>query len=842
MQDLATSPLIQYIEVPKSLYITDSAANNASCIPQAVSTYNLDGTGVLVGFIDTGIDYTHPAFINDDGTTRIEYIYDLDQGEKVFDKNTINEALKSSNPFSIVNSTDLVGHGTHVAGIACAGGKIDKQFYGVAPKSSIAMVKVTRTRFALSTQIMKGIKFLIDKSKELNLPLVINISLSTNDGAHNGSSLLEQYILVVGLLERVSIVIAAGNEGEAAHHIEGKLETINDIAFNIGDEEAIIGINIYKSLLPQISIELVAPNASSTGEIFLAEGFRSGRIGDSVYDIYDTGPKPFDINGEIGILLRGVNNYVAKGQWKLTIRRLNEYDGVYNIWLPISEGLNITTEFLNPTVYNTLGIPATVRNVISVGSYNYLTNNISPFSGQGQPYVGQNIKPDIVAPGEDIYSTIPDNSYDRKTGTSRATPNISGICALMMQWGIVNNNDPYLFGERLKYYLVQGSKKGREDITYPDPAWGYGKACLYDSLQLTSESLGNRHLKIIDIFRQQQGGQVTTEQQIKPNEQTQQTQGIQQVQPMQQSEQAQSTKLIQQSQGAQANLQQSNNTSNLERIFLLVEVGSRSKFEEILKLPNVDGVMISEVFALLITPTDEINNIENIANKIVTFNLLPILTLTAITPIEASGAPELTNNPYLRLNGRGVLVGIIDTGIDYLSEEFQREDGTSRIFRLWDQTLEGSEAIYGLKLGKEFTEDEITNAIAAKAKGDDPYTIVPSKDDIGHGTMVAGVVGGRGINEQLKGVASDCEFVVVKLKQANDIELRNSYIESKVPSYVPWVVLLGLRYVASVANQYNKPIVIYIPLGANIGAHTGIGIVEALIDAALNTTHSSVCY
>ena len=791
LQELATSPLIQYIEFPKSLYLTDSQSNAASCIPESVSAYNLDGQGVLVGFIDTGIDYTHPAFINDDGTTRIEYIYDLDQGGKIFDKNMINEALKSNNPFSIVNSQDIVGHGTHVAGIACAGGKIDTQFYGVAPKSSIAMVKVARSRFALSTQVMRGLKFLVDKSRELNLPLAVNISLSTNDGAHNGSSLLEQYILVVALLQRVSIAIAAGNEGEASHHIAGNLEKENNIYFNIGDAESIIGINLYKSLLPEISIELVAPNGSTTGEIFLAEGFRSGRIGNSNYDIYDTGPKPFDINGEVGILLRGINSYVASGQWRLIIRTLNEYKGVFNMWLPISEGLNVTTRFANPTVYNTLGIPATVRNVISVGSYNYLTNNISPFSGQGQPYTGQNIKPDVVAPGENIYSTIPNESYDRKTGTSMATPNVTGICALMMQWGIVKNNDPLLFGERLKYFLIEGAKKGRRDISYPDSAWGYGTACLYNSLQLTAESLGNRDFKLIDSLRQQEATQNTS-------------------QP--------------------TNTQQNSTVQNGEREFLLVEIGNQSQLQQVLNIPNVDGVMISGTFAILITPPNRINELRNIVNNIIEFSLIPIFTLNQITPIEASGAPQFNNNPYLRLNGRGVLVGIVDTGIDYLSEEFQREDGTSRIFRLWDQTLEASQQVQGIRFGREFTEEEITNAISAKTKGQDPYSIVPTKDEIGHGTMTAGIIGGRGINSQLKGVASDCEFVIVKLKQANKAELEKSYIESNIPSYVPWTIFLGLRYINSIAKQFNRPVVIYIPLGANIGAHTGIGIVEALID------------
>lgn len=814
--DLALNPLIQYIELPKSLYTTDDQANRVSCIPQVVSSYNLDGEGVLVGFVDTGIDYTHPAFINDDGTTRIKYIYDLEQGGKIYDSEIINKALQAPDPFSIVNSIDIVGHGTHVAGIACAGGKIDKKFYGVAPKSSIAMVKVARTRFALSSQIMRGLKFLRDKSKELGLPLVINMSLSTNDGAHNGSSLLEQYISITAVLERETIVIAAGNEGEAAHHISGELKAVNEIYFNVGDAETIIALNIYKSILPEVSIELICPCGISSGEVFLAEGFRSGRIGNSIYQMYDTGAKPFDISGEIGIILNGVNEFVSSGQWKLIIKRVNDYRGIFNIWLPISEGLNVTTKFLDPTIDNTLGIPATVNNIISVGSYNYLTNNISPFSGRGNKYVGQYIKPDIVAPGENIYSTIPDKSFDRKTGTSMATPNVTGICALMMQWGIVKQNDPYLYGERLKYYLVVGAKKERRDITYPDPAWGYGEVCAYNSLRLTMNQLGAR------------GYELTRQDEPKDNSNI--SAGVTE-------KSASDPNVVSSSNNEGINNVTSNTVSNSEvnqnenDIVILIEVANKKRFEEIISIPGVKGVMISETFAIIITPFDKVEEIRKLANNIVDFDLPPILTLSDISPVEASGAPIFNNNPYLRLNGRGVLVGIIDTGIDYLSEEFQREDGTSRVFRIWDQTLNNQDKeIYGIKYGIEYTEEQITEAISAKAKGQDPYAIVNSKDEVGHGTMVAGIIGGRGINPELKGAAPDCEFVVVKLQKASEFELKEAYIDTKKQGYTPWNILLGLRYAAVVGNEFNRPIVIYIPLGTNMASHSGEGIIERPID------------
>ena len=488
--NLALIPTIQYIEFPKNLYTTDFESNRASCITQISKANGLNGKGTIVGFLDTGIDYTHPAFINADGTSRIEYIYDLSLGGVVYSKAQINEALKTENPYDIVQSRDDVGHGTHVTGIACAGGNIPSRYYGVAPESSIIMVKVARGLFTLSTEIMKGIKFLIDKSKELNMPLAINISLSTNDGAHNGSSLLEQYISTVSTLERVTIVIAAGNEGEAAHHVGGNLEEVNEILFNVSSDETTVVINLYKSLLPSLSIKLISPSGGTTGEITIKEGFQEGAIGNSRYSIYLTGPKPFDVSGEIGIILTGINGFVSSGQWKITLRKLNKYNGNFDMWLPISEGLNVNTKFLEPVVYNTLGIPATVKNVISVGSYNYLVGIISPFSGRGEKYNGQYIKPDIVAPGEGIYSAIPNRGFDKKTGTSMAAPQVTGAAALMMQWGIVNGNDPYLYGERVKYFLILGSKKTRQDIEYPDAGWGYGQLCLRESINLVSQTLG----------------------------------------------------------------------------------------------------------------------------------------------------------------------------------------------------------------------------------------------------------------------------------------------------------------------------------------------------------------
>ena len=477
---------LQYIELPKILYTSAYDSNRASCIPSVWNNYNLTGEGILVGFLDTGIDYTHNAFKDDEGNTRIEYIYDLENGV-VYDRNKINEALKSEDPFSIVPETDLSGHGTHVAGIACAGGNINFDNYGVAYKSSIAMVKITgenSLRAALSTQLMRGLKFLMDKSNEINKPLVVNISLSTNDGSHNGSSLLEKYIQTFTQLQKAVIVVAAGNEGNSAHHVGGKMKKEEDLDLNIGDGEKGIILDFYKPVLVNVSVEVISPTGISTGPIELSESYKERFVGREKIVVYSSGPKPFDIQGQTTISILPLGDTITSGGWRIIVRKLNNYEGYFDIWLPIAEGLNERTRFLQPSVYNTLGIPATVEGVISVGSYNFLNNNLSAFSGRGVVRPEWLIKPDLVAPGENILSTVEEQGFDTKSGTSMAAPQVSGICALLFEWGIIRNNDPFLYGERIKYYLIKGAKRTIFGEAYPNPDLGYGFVCLDRTMEL----------------------------------------------------------------------------------------------------------------------------------------------------------------------------------------------------------------------------------------------------------------------------------------------------------------------------------------------------------------------
>ena len=815
--NLANIPTIEYIELPKQLYTTDENSNRAACVPTARSYYGIEGEGVLIGFIDTGIDYTHPAFRNSDGTTRIDYIYDLSEEGKVYNRDDINNALKNPEPFSVVPSEDIVEHGTHVAGIACAGGNINPEYYGVAPKSSIAMVKCTRGNFALSSNIMRGLKFLVEAGKFLNKPLAVNISLSTNDGAHNGTSLLEQYISTISTLERVTIVIAAGNEGDSAHHIGGNLKSENKVSINVAADEPGIIINLYKPVLSDISIRVTSPTASTSGDIAIKEGYYEGGIGTDRYQIYYSGPKPFDIIGEITIAILTNERYILAGEWEITINLLSQYSGPYDMWLPIREGLNVNTKFLQPTVLNTLGIPATVTNVIAVGSYDYLTNNISSFSGIGRRTIYQPIRPDLVAPGEGIMSATPNRSFDSKSGTSMATPHVSGIAGLMMEWGIVKRNDPYLYGERLKYFLVVSANRSRTEITYPDPSWGYGEVCLSAAIERIIEGIGSIMNQRVGEFKNKM---INKKENIKQRSLTEN--------------------------GIKQNIQSCHNNINRveqspseddgsEVIGIFIEYNSLEQLKKIEEIPGASVTVLDNNYAAVFIPANKVNEITPYIKDVASLEIPSIYTLDETSPVDASGASLFHDNPYLQLNGRGVIVGIIDTGIDYLNREFINEDDTTRILRIWDQTIDGNQDIYGVKFGTEYNEDNINNAIKASKSGGDPYSIVNSKDTIGHGTSMASIIGARGYNPQVKGAAPNCDFAIVKLKEAPAIIQRRAGISDiKEGRYTSINIYLGIRYLSRLASSLARPLVICIPLGTNTGPHDGTNIIEGAIDTISN--------
>ncbi|MDD3173551.1 MAG: S8 family serine peptidase [Herbinix sp.] len=490
---------IEFIEKPKRLFYEVNQGRTASCInPLQTANYSLFGEGVLVAIIDSGIDYSHPDFRNEDGTTRITALWDqtiagtppvgYDIGT-LYTREKLNEALKTPMPerMDIVPSTDLSGHGTHVAGIAAGNGRASKGLYrGVASLSELIIVKLGASvgdSFPRTTQLMQGIDFVIRYAIELNKALAINISFGNNYGSHTGRSLLESYINEAANSWKCNIVIGTGNEGSTGNHAQGILRMGSNTAVDVAvsDFEFSFNLQIWKNYFDHFDITIIAPNGTRVGPIPTILGKQQFSIGQTQILLYYGDPTPYNLQQEIYIEFVPTGRYVNSGVWRFELVPKKIVIGNYDMWLPSGGVKNPDTRFLLPSEYTTLTIPSTAFNAIGVGAYNAYTDSYAPFSGRGFTR-NLDVKPDLVAPGVDINSCAPGGGYAVRSGTSMATPFVTGSAALLMEWGIVKRNDPYLYGEKLKAYLINGARQLRIESMYPNRTLGYGALCLENSL------------------------------------------------------------------------------------------------------------------------------------------------------------------------------------------------------------------------------------------------------------------------------------------------------------------------------------------------------------------------
>lgn len=490
---------IEAVEIPKILTLNIEESLERSCVQpvREEERYDLSGEGVLISIIDSGIEYTHPDFQNEDGTSRILYMWDQTaqgappQGFRSgveYDNSQINSALASSNPQEIVTETDFIGHGTAVAGVAAGNGRASGgKTTGIAPKASLIVVKLGEKispSFARSTEIMRGIKYSIDKARELKMPLVINISYGTNDGPHNGKSLFEVYINDMAEKWRTSIIVASGNEGAVGHHHSGKIfsnETQNVEFFYSGKNNSFF-VTMWKNFVDTFAVEFILPSGQSTGEIVYFDRFRTYRIGNTRIIINYGQPKFYNTFQEIFFQVSAVSGQIPIGIYKVKIRAENVVEGTYDLYLPTVEEVGNDTSFVNSDPNVTLTIPSTAQNVITVGGYDSLRGIIADFSGRGYTLNVVYTKPDLTAPAVNVLATSLGGGYSPVTGTSFAAPFVSGAAAILMEWGITRGNDPFLYGERLKAYLKRGAHRSAI-LEYPNNQWGYGTLCVGDALE-----------------------------------------------------------------------------------------------------------------------------------------------------------------------------------------------------------------------------------------------------------------------------------------------------------------------------------------------------------------------
>lgn len=503
--EFVTNLEIEFVEKPKNLYFSLVQGIRQSCVlPVRRNPYFLKGRDVITAIIDSGIDYFHPDFRNEDGSTRILALWDQTlqprEGEKPpyefrrgveFDREDIDRALAAGSEaegFQIVPSRDTSGHGTHVAGIAAGNGRVSAGRYtGVAPESELLVVKLGyagENAFPRTTELMTALDYVVQKAIEYRKPIAINISIGNTYGGHSGTSLLETYIDDISNYGRTVICIGSGNEGAARGHAQGILREgfSEEIQLAVAPYETTLSVQIWKNYSDDFDISVISPSGKRVGPLQQILGAQRFTLDGTEILLYYGEPSPYSPYQEIYISFLPVADYIDSGVWRFELIPHRIVQGNYNLWLPSQAVLSAGTGFLYPSEEITLTIPSTASRVITVSAYDAYSMQLADFSGRGYTRETNQIKPDLAAPGVNITSCAPGGGYVTASGTSMATPFVTGGAALLMQWGIIDGNDPFLYGEKLKAYLIKGARHIEAVTEYPNPEIGWGTLCVAESL------------------------------------------------------------------------------------------------------------------------------------------------------------------------------------------------------------------------------------------------------------------------------------------------------------------------------------------------------------------------
>lgn len=524
VEQVAALPQIEYVEKPKRFYYSAIGPSERLCIAGIASREPfLDGTGILIAVLDSGITYARPEFRRADGSTRILALWDqsLEPREGLpgppegfyegaeFDESRINLALAQSDAngrFEVVPSLDVSGHGTAVAGIASGQGTTLNDFgvyRGVAPAAELIVVKLGSGTsdsggYSQTADIMRAVTYVLRKAGEFGRPLVINLSFGNTYGPHDGSSLLERFLDNAAEIGRTAICVGSGNEGNSAGHATGSAMTAQTVDLAMASFERSLSVQLWTYYADVFRVILRSPSGERRtirepgepmgGEEISLDGMR--------ILAYRGQPTPYSVKQELYLeFLPGPNqSYLVAGVWQFVLEPIRVVTGHYDFYLSSTAVRNRGTAFLNPSPQVTLTIPSTASKVMTVGAFDSEFEAYADFSGRGYGGASNNLasgddgtiltytKPDFVAPGVNILAPDVYGGYIRVTGTSFATPILSGGAALLMEWGIVRGNDPFLYGEKLKAYLRAGAQPLRGESTYPNSRVGYGGACPAASL------------------------------------------------------------------------------------------------------------------------------------------------------------------------------------------------------------------------------------------------------------------------------------------------------------------------------------------------------------------------
>ncbi len=498
-----------YNSIPKCFTPTSmETLNQTGILPvQNYPTLQLKGEGVLIGFLDSGIDYTNQVFRNIDGSTRIAAIWDqtVQSGSPPegfaygteFTEKQINEALNEENPLAVVPSSDDTGHGTYTASLAAGSGNPQEQFLGAAPEASIAVVKLKQAKQYLrdyyfipsdavcyqETDLMLGLKYLNDLADSLSLPLVVCITVGSNMGGHIGT--LPFSYLIEGYSTKANhiTVIGTGNEADKRHHY---FNTITDMAdrksveIRVGENVSGFSLELWTDIPNILSISILSPSGENTSRI----PFRAGASAEVSF-LFERTKVSIDyrllVEKSTSELVFFRFDTPAPGIWKIIIEPLALADGQFHMWLPVTEFLSGEVYFLEPDPYYTLTNPAAADSPIVVSYYNGNTDALSQSSGRGYTR-SRRIKPDIAAPGVDVPGALPGGRFTVRTGASAAAAVTAGAIALMLEWLLNYENVPGIDSYQIKSLLILGAVRPKT-MEYPNREWGYGQLNLYNTFE-----------------------------------------------------------------------------------------------------------------------------------------------------------------------------------------------------------------------------------------------------------------------------------------------------------------------------------------------------------------------
>ncbi|WP_018589414.1 S8 family peptidase [Terrisporobacter glycolicus] len=440
---------------------------------------SLNGKGVLIGLIDTGIDYLHPDFIYDDNTTKIESLWDQSKDGKPpqgfyigseYTKEDINNAILN-NDKSL--SVDDEGSGTMLAGICAGMGKVNKNYVGVAEGAELIIVKMGKVDGNYNNaMVTAGFDYIKQKAKELQKPVVVTFGFGSNSLV----GVSQRDLTDLTFYEKgVSLVNAAGNEGNTDTHNSGRLLYKNDvksIELEVSDFEESINIEIWLNKPDIARVALLSPSGELTRDVDVSIVNTIVGILDLEATIYSiTYRFPTLFSGQQQVIIKLTN--VPKGIWKIILTGTYIIDGEYNAYLSNRASLKPGTKFTNSDPNKTINYPATYNDNITVGAYNTIDNSIWPSSSRGNTIDNQ-LKPDIVAPGVNIIASYPGGGYATVTGTAPAAAYTSGCIAYLLQNNFVNENYPRLaYVQKIRTYLRAGATRF-DNISYPNNNLGYG--------------------------------------------------------------------------------------------------------------------------------------------------------------------------------------------------------------------------------------------------------------------------------------------------------------------------------------------------------------------------------